>query len=824
MTKKLIRRINGFIHTCFKKVKITSKPDKEMENLFNKRRYLRNKKGEGAINELEKVETELAVKYSEKMYKTIKKEIEGINCEEGGLNSGHLWNLKNKLIPKHSETPAAMINTEGKVLAKPEDILNEAINHYTKVFEKKDIKQGLENFEVEREKLCEERLLKASQNKTPKWTIKDVKNAIKNLKNGKSKDPQGHPNELFKEETAGDDLILSITKLMNRIKEEQTIPECLQVANVTNIYKKKGPRSSYDSYRGVFRTCALRNILDRLIYNDSYDKIDRNLTDCNVGCRKKRNIRDNLFVLNAVINDVKKGKGDPIDAVVYDVTKCFDSLWLNECINDLNEVGMNDDKLPLLYKTNENAKIVIKTPSGSTEPMYIKDTVMQGTVWGGLMCTTTMDQLGKVAYQDEKLTYKYKGEVLVPPLEMVDDVVTLSKCGGTSITVNSTVNNFMEHKRLKLNEKKCAKMHIGKKHENCPNLKVHGEEMKSSDKEKYLGDFINTAGTTKDTFATRITRGNAILVEIRSILNEIPLGTRRTEIGLALREAWFINGCLFNSEVWVNVAAQDVQKLEVIDNKILRHILGAHSKVPVEFLHLETGTLDVSSVMAVRRMCYLKTVLNKPETELIRRVYIAMKENPLKSDWSEQIKKDFSLINEEIDEAKIASQSDNVYKKHIKEQMRKFALQKFNRMKEKHSKIKDLTYESLGKPQGYITSNLLNNKQTGIIVNLRSRCVRSFRNNFKTMHPVYQSCPLCEIVPDTQEHALQCQSIKAYMTKKELEELQSVRYEHLFGSTKDQAKLSTVYINILGIRERLLEEEPADQGDILDHQTSDTPV
>ena len=199
-----------------------------------------------------------------------------------------------------------------------------------------------------------------------------------------------------------------------------------------------------------------------------------------------------------------------------------------------------------------------------------------------------------------------------------------------------------------------------------------------------------------------------------------------------------------------------------------------------------------------------------------------MKENPLKSDWSEQIKKDFSTINEEIDEAKIASQSDNVYKKNIKEQMRKVALLKFNKMKEKHSKIKDITYESLSKPQSYITSNLLNNKQTGLIVNLRSRCERSFRNNFKTMHPVYQSCPLCELVPDTQEHALECKTIKEYMTRNELEELQSVRYEHLFGSTEEQAALSAVYINILSIRDRLLEEEPADQGDILDLQTSDT--
>ena len=435
------------------------------------------------------------------------------------------------------------------------------------------------------------------------------------------------------------------------------------------------------------------------------------------------------------------------------------------------------------------------------------------------MCTTTMDQLGKQVYNDDSLTYKYKGEVAVPPLEMVDDVVTLSKCGATSIALNKTVNTFIEHKKLRLNTKKCAKMHIGKKCVNCPNLKVHGEEMNSSCKEKYLGDFINTSGNTKDTLASRISRGNAIFVEMRSLLNEIPLGIRRAEIGLALREAWFINGCLFNSEVWCNKATQDVQKLELIDNKILRHILGAHSKVPTEFLHLETGTLDISSVISVRRMCFLQTILKRHESELVRRVYNTMKQNPVKGDWYKLVTKDFTYINEEINEEVIEHQSEREYKKQIKEKVRKHALTKFNEVKDTHSKVKDLTYESLNKPQEYITSVRLNNKQTSMMVNLRSRCVRSFKKNFATFYTGDQQCPLCGSELDSQEHALECHKVREHMNQEELCLRRQAKYEHIYGSTEEQANLASVYLSIISIRERLLEEtpqEPADQGIILD--------
>ena len=45
---------------------------------------------------------------------------------------------------------------------------------------------------------------------------------------------------------------------------------------------------------------VLRSILDGLMYNDLYETIDTSITDGNVGARKERNIRDNIFVLGAV--------------------------------------------------------------------------------------------------------------------------------------------------------------------------------------------------------------------------------------------------------------------------------------------------------------------------------------------------------------------------------------------------------------------------------------------------------------------------------------------------------------------------------------------
>ena len=92
--------------------------------------------------------------------------------------------------------------------------------------------------------------------------------------------------------------------------------------------------------------------MDRLIYNDEYQKIDKNLSDSNVGARRNRGIRDNIFVLNAINNSVINGNEDSVDVQVFDVEKCFDALWVEECINDIYEAGRGNDKLVLLYLEN----------------------------------------------------------------------------------------------------------------------------------------------------------------------------------------------------------------------------------------------------------------------------------------------------------------------------------------------------------------------------------------------------------------------------------------------------------------------------------------
>ena len=105
--------------------------------------------------------------------------------------------------------------------------------------------------------------------------------------------------------------------------------------------------------------------------------------------------------------------------------QCFDALWLEECINALFEAGLQNDKLNLLYLTNSSAEVAIKISTGITDRATIMNIVMQGTVWANMFCVVLLDKLGQLVYDNPKLLYYYNQEVAVPPLQMVDDVLSI---------------------------------------------------------------------------------------------------------------------------------------------------------------------------------------------------------------------------------------------------------------------------------------------------------------------------------------------------------------------------------------------------------------
>ena len=221
--------------------------------------------------------------------------------------------------------------------------------------------------------------------KSKPWTMNHFEKALADLKMGRSRDPEGLINEIFKKNVIGKDLKNSLLIMFNEIKKHQEIPEFINVANITTV-PKKGSKLQLENERGIFRVSTLRSILMRLVYNEKYEKIDKNMTDCQMGGRKHKGCRNNILIINGIIHDaLSSKKKSPLVIQIYDYRQMFDAIGLEEALSDVFDVGVTDDSLALPHKANKEIKMAVKTNNGLTDRQIIENVVLQGDTFGSIL-------------------------------------------------------------------------------------------------------------------------------------------------------------------------------------------------------------------------------------------------------------------------------------------------------------------------------------------------------------------------------------------------------------------------------------------------------
>lgn len=99
------------------------------------------------------------------------------------------------------------------------------------------------------------------------------------------------------------------------------------------------------------------------------------------GLRKGISTADNIFIVNSLI-DHSLYLNKTIYILSYYYATCFDSLWLEDCLLSLINLGVNRRILKMIYELNKKSKIIVKTPFGEADPFVSPRIVKQGTVFG----------------------------------------------------------------------------------------------------------------------------------------------------------------------------------------------------------------------------------------------------------------------------------------------------------------------------------------------------------------------------------------------------------------------------------------------------------
>ena len=80
--------------------------------------------------------------------------------------------------------------------------------------------------------------------------------------------------------------------------------------------------------------------------------------------RKEMSPMDNSIKMNTIIENQRAQK---LNTCIFfaDAVKCFDKLWLKDCLLEMYNLGYDPNTLKILYEMNKETDIIIRTPVGN---------------------------------------------------------------------------------------------------------------------------------------------------------------------------------------------------------------------------------------------------------------------------------------------------------------------------------------------------------------------------------------------------------------------------------------------------------------------------
>ena len=516
----------------------------------------------------------------------------------------------------------------------------------------------------------------AGEVSTDPWKMSALEKALANLKNNKSRDHAGYANELFKKEMIGSDLKLSLLLMCNKIKKLRVIPEFMKFANITTV-PKKGSLLNLENERGIFRVDVIRSILMRLIYNDKYPEVDKNMSDGQMGGRKGKGCRNNIFIINGIIHDVITNNKKPVMLQVYDYKQMFDSMNLKLAISDIYKTGLKDDNLSLIYEANKEIFMSVNTKSGLTDRQLIENSVLQGDTWGSLLASVQVETIAQECV-DAGYHYKYKDNLAVGILGLVDDTIGITEAGHKAHMMNAFLNIKTAEKSLQFGVKKCNSMLVGRdtgdifnynlvvdnwstnyiEKENSTEVEIAEEytgkvKVGKVTSQRYLGFIISSTGNNMENIKAIKNKSIGTIRQIFNKLKSLKLGKYYFEVGIIFLRIMLRTSILFACETYYNLKENEVRHLERIEESYMRKLLETSKGCPIIQLYLELGHIPARFDIMKQRLFFLKYILNQDTESMIYKVLFLQIEKPAKFDWATTCIKDLKQAGAELCQAQV---------------------------------------------------------------------------------------------------------------------------------------------------------------------------
>ena len=795
--------LNSHCQEAFKKIRIKRRKDKplneKLAKLVEKRNKIKTISKNTEDGNLLNVERAISSLEAEENRAMFMKHFKQFNDDPENINLNTLWKVFKKLGLKYKNTvPVAKKDYKGNIISDPKQIKNLLATEYRLRLRERPFRSDLGDLKYRKQEIFDMQLKLAEEVSTEPWNMYALEKALANLKNNKARDHAGYANEIFKKEIIGYDLKLSLLLMCNKIKKLKVIPEFMKFANITTV-PKKGSSFNLENERGIFRVDVIRSILMRLIYNDKYPEVDRNMSDGQMGGRKGKGCRNNIFIINGIIHDVITNNKKPIMLQIYDYKQMFDSMNLKLAISDIYKTGLKDENLTLIYEANKEIFMAVNTQNGQTHRQVIENSVLQGDTWGSLLASVQVEKIAQECV-DAGYHYRYKDKLAVGILGLVDDTIGITEAGHKAHMMNAFINIKTAEKSLQFGVRKCRSMLVGNdtgdifnynlavdnwnteyiENEKSGEIEMTEEytgkvEVGKVTEQKYLGFTISSTGNNMDNIRAIKNKSIGTIRQIFNKLKSLKLGKYHFEVGIIFLKVMLRTSILYASETYYNLKESEVRQLERIEESYMRKLVDTAKGCPIIQLYFELGHIPARFDIMKQRLFFLKYILSQDTESMIYKILLLQIKKPAKFDWATICLKDLKKLKINMNFEEIKKMPTNQFKDIIRKKCREIAFEYL--MSKRKYKGSEINYNEIETAEYLMPNNQLNNEEKLKIFSIRNRMV-NIPANFISRDKNENKC-ICKQREDM-DHIYECLVLN--------EQKPELKFEEIFGKNVEKIK------------------------------------
>ena len=515
-----------------------------------------------------------------------------------------IWNNINDILkPEKSARSSLKIETENKIIADPLE-LAETFNVFFK--EKVEILAAKIKKNGNVDPLSKLRAkLQGSNLKFKLMTVKEkeVFKIMKSLKPKKSFGIDGITSEVLK--LGAQILVVPLTYIINYSIVTGKFPTEWKTSKVIPLFKK-GEKKLLKNYRPVALLSVAGMILERIVATQIEDFFEKNMLfgSFQYGFRRKKSTISELLTLFDTLLEAKNVKKE-ILMMLYDLSSAFDTVSHQILISKLQLYGFDKSAITWMKSYLNNRKQVVTVAGQISTSQEINIGTPQGSRLSPLLfviLTADMD-----LWTDQSILSNF-----------ADDTQSIVICNNkenlieTTLKETKSIIEYFGANNLVNNADKAAIIYNSKGKGSEIIFENIGEEnIKSSNSEKLLGLHINSEFNWSNHIDNISIELNQRIGLLRRIKQRIPknkliiiaeaIFNSKLRYGIAV----YLNPIFDKEDLKVNKLSENARKLQVLQNKMLRTILGININSHVNMQKLRNKI----KMFSVNQMCIYHTFL-----------------------------------------------------------------------------------------------------------------------------------------------------------------------------------------------------------------------